>query len=147
MSQPDGLSALQGRREAAAARRRQPMPPPKHPRRDPPDRAPAAPASEETRAEPTDLVAEPAPAPTRPAAGRGRGGSGLRLGQFYLDESADDWLREIRLTAMHQRQDITASAVVRWALARAAAQMTVQQVVDELLAAQPRNTGRGRPRR
>lgn len=149
MSVPDGLSALQGRRTAAAARRGRQMPPPRHPRRDPPARTPDEDAAPDEAA----AAAKPATAPAvRPAGeerqGRSRrGGAGLRLGQFYLDPAADGWVREVRLTAMQRGEDITGSAVVRWAIARAAGALTPEQVVEELLSAEQRRSGPGRPRR
>ncbi len=97
-------------------------------------------------------AAEPASrAPARPAApepGPGRrGGAGLRLGQFYLDPASDQWIRAVRLAAMQAGEDITGSAVVRWAIARAAGQVTPEQVIRELLAAPSHRAGPGRPRR
>jgi hypothetical protein len=152
MSQSDGLSALQGRRQAAAARRGRALPPPKHPRREPPAREPGG----EDRAEvptPEEPVtpAEPASPPARsapPELGRGRrGGAGLRLGQFYLDPATDQWIRAVRMAAMQAGEDVTGSAVVRWAIARAASEVTPEQVLHELLAAPQHRAGPGRPRR
>jgi hypothetical protein len=71
----------------------------------------------------------------------------LRLGQFYLDPAADQWIRAVRLAAMQQGEDITGSAVVRWAIARAAGEVTPEQVIQELLAAPQHRAGPGRPRR
>lgn len=157
MSQPDGLSALQGRRQAAVSRRGRALPPPRHPRREPSsvqdpgkDDAATAPAPEQAAA------TEPARAPAGRASARSappeqarsrRGGAGLRLGQFYLDPASDQWIRAVRLAAMQQGEDITGSAVVRWAIARVAGEVTPEQVIDELLAAPQRRAGPGRPRR
>jgi len=71
----------------------------------------------------------------------------LRLGQFYLDPASDQWIRAVRLAAMQAGEDITGSAVVRWAIARAAGEVTPEQVIHELLAAPLHRTGPGRPRR
>jgi hypothetical protein len=157
MSQPDGLAALQGRRQAAAARRGRALPPPRHPRREPPAPEPtgeaqgAALAPVEPGVASAELASLPASrAPARsatPQRGRGRGGAGLRLGQFYLDPASDQWIRAVRLAAMQAGEDITGSAVVRWAIARAAGEVTPEQVIHELLAAPLHRTGPGRPRR
>jgi hypothetical protein len=100
-------------------------------------------------AEPAIPPRSQAPARSTPLQqGRGRrGGAGLRLGQFYLDPATDQWIRAVRLAAMQQGQDITGSAVVRWAIARAADEVTPEQVIQELLAAPQHRTGPGRPRR
>ena len=73
----------------------------------------------------------------------------LRLLGWGADQRAavDLALRAIRLAAMQQGEDITGSAVVRWAIARAAGEVTPEQVIQELLAAAQRRAGPGRPRR
>lgn len=174
MSMPDGMADLRARRQAAADRRgSRSLPAPKHSKPTevaepaaavaapdvlapdqaaPPETAregladaaaATAAAPRAPRARPV-VDAFPAAAPSRPTS---RGGN-LRLGQFYLDPAADDWLRSVRLAAMQRGQDVTASAVVRWALAQAAKAVTPEQVVHELVSSQPQQrAGPGRPRR
>lgn len=90
----------------------------------------------------TDLVAGPAPqAATKPA---------LKVVTIYLEQDDDDFLETITHTGRtsQPKTAISRSAVVRLALERLHAQMTPEQVVDEL---RPRGdqpgTGSGRKRR
>ena len=166
MSAPDGLSALQGKRQDAVERRRRQAPPPRHPRvvddapaeavvdvrdSDAPDAAPPVPQPAE---QPPEVTAEPKPAASRgrPTAARKasnspQGDQALRPAQFYVGAEVDDYLRQVRSQAVVRRLDVTASAVVRMAMERLMAELTPEQVTDHLAEPVGGHSGAGRKRR
>jgi hypothetical protein len=98
-----------------------------------------------------------APAPVRsamlPPAQR-RSGSGsdsampLRLVQVYLTPVIDEFLRQARSTAIMQGLDVSASAVVRYAMERLMATASPAEMVELLGSPKGRSQHRrGRPRR
>jgi hypothetical protein len=70
---------------------------------------------------------------------------GRQISSPSPDPAADRWIREVRLRALQQGEDITGSAVTRWAIARAAGALTPEQAVEELLPAKERRSGPGAP--
>lgn len=70
---------------------------------------------------------------------------GRQLFSTYVDPTDDWWVREVRLRAMERGEDITGSAVARWAIARAAGALAPAQAVDELLPPEQRRSGPERP--
>ena len=162
----DGLSQL-----AARGRRTREIPPPRNPARTAPLQltpvpelaaqeepaavpAPAveAPAAEQPEAAVSTEVARPAarrgskPAPAPAAAPRAK--AELKVVTVYLEQDDDDFLETITHTGRtsQPKTAISRSAVVRLALERLHAQLSPEQIVDEL---RPRGDtpGTGRKRR
>ena len=83
-----------------------------------------------------------------PGAPAADGAVRLRLVQVYLTPGIDEFLRQARSTAITQDLDVTASAVVRYAMERLMATASPADLVELLGSpkgqSQPR---RGRPRR
>lgn len=166
MSAPDGLSALQGKRAEAVERRRRQAPPPRHPRvvEDPPtedvvdlrigeepDVAPPVPQPAE---QPPEVTAQPSQSGGRSRSSAPRKSSSahqadqaLRPAQFYVGVEVDRYLREVRSQAVVRRLDVTASAVVRLAMERLMAELTPEQVTDQLAQPLADHKGAGRKRR
>lgn len=70
----------------------------------------------------------------------------LRLAQFYVTPQIDKYLRMVRVQALQQDLDVTASAVARMALQRLVDEISPEDLVRQL--AEPRSRKRrGRPRR
>ena len=70
---------------------------------------------------------------------------GRQIFSTHLDPTTDGWVLEVRRRALQQGEDITGSAVARWAIARAAGALTPEQVIEELLPAEQRSSDPGRP--
>ena len=164
----DGLSQL-----AQRGRRTRDIPPPRNPARAEPVRlaavpdqagepSPDVPASPAVAAAPEDASAparEPQPVPAAEAAAptsipeqtrgtRATAKAALKVVTIYLEQDDDDFLETITHTGRTSRPKtaISRSAVVRLALERLHAQMSPNQIVEEL---RPRGDqhGTGRKRR
>lgn len=167
----DGLSQL-----AQRGRRTREIPPPRNPARSEPvhltpvpdetpeaaETAPAPATAQPPVSRPKPRTAPPSPRPARdegeepaakPAAGPTQQAAtkpALKVVTIYLEQDDDDFLETITHTGRtsQPKTAISRSAVVRLALERLHAQMTPEQVVNEL---RPRGdqpgTGTGRKRR
>jgi len=150
----DGLASLQARRTAAK------KPPPPAQRRIPPSQNPTTlppyrgPSSTESQAAPASLDQQPAPesasAPVRempapPEVPK----AALRKVGVYLDESHEDFLEGVRVAgnALRPRVTLSGSAVLRLAMERLMADMSIEQVRDALLDRPADPTAVGRRRR
>ena len=161
MSAPDGLSALQAKRDEATGRRHRQAPPPRHPRAvvdlDEPVvdvREDAAQDVETPSTQPAvDEQASERPAMVRKAPGRPKKADAasrdqsLRPAQFYVGAEVDDYLRQVRSQALVRRLDVTASAVVRLAMERLMTDFTPEQITDQLAQPLAGQKGAGRKRR
>lgn len=166
MSAPDGLSALQGKRDEAVGRRRRQAPPPRHPRvaEDLPpdevvdlrqaDQSDGPPPVPQRAEQPLKVTAEPKPSAShdrqsgaRKSSSAPQGDQALRPAQFYVGAEVDDYLRQVRSQAVVRRLDVTASAVVRLAMERLMAELTPEQVTDHLAQPLADQKGAGRKRR
>jgi len=146
----DGLSQL-----AQRGRRTRDIPPPRNPARTVPVQiAPAQPApppeateaAEPQPSSPTPNVDQPAQQPD--ATPRAKPKTDLKVVTVYLEQDDDNFLETITHTGRtsQPKTAISRSAVVRLALERLHAQMSPEQIVDEL---RPRgdSTTTGRKRR
>ena len=154
----DGLSQL-----AARGRRTREIPPPRNPARTAPVQLTSVPAPEpEEEPAAAQAPAVEAPAAERsdgsPAGGQARPEAGarpapapkprrkaeLKVVTVYLEQDDDDFLETITHTGRtsQPKTAISRSAVVRLALERLHAQMSPEQIVNEL---RPRGTPRHRP--
>lgn len=155
----DGLALLTQQRE----QRKRSIPPPRHPARPAvrslPDHAPEMAPEPALDPRASDAVAdspsnsEPAPA-AQPTHGVGVGVEvGVGVGDedltelyrstIYFGQAEDRFLEDVRTIArrLKPRVDATRSAVVRLAVRRMLADLTPGEVVDELRAQAPQNTG------
>lgn len=134
---PNGLTQL----ESLAGRRR--VPPPQNRKRPVtvPPAVPETPTSGPRVAEPLQepaaqqIVGQPTDLPSSSSTGSHRERDRpLRATQVYLDEPADELLRRCGSAGLLQgSRDVTNSGVIRYALARLAAQMTAEQVAEAML--------------
>ncbi len=135
---PNGLTQL----ESLAGRRR--VPPPQNRKRPVtvPPAVPETPTSgphgvAEPLQEPAaqQIVGQPTDLPSSPSTGSHRERDRpLRATQVYLDEPADELLRRCSSAGLLQgSRDVTNSGVIRYALARLAAQMTAEQIAEAML--------------
>lgn len=157
MAPADGLDALEARRAKASATKRR-LPPPRHPKAEQepataatpkaePEAAPV-PAPKAPRAAPLKAVKAPQSAAEVEVAAEQapRRRSRVRATQVHLDEAADDHLSELRKRAVMADVDLTASAVLRLALA----ELVERHGYDAIVTMFAHNDGgrlrRGRPR-
>ena len=126
----NGLDQLRTARAQAAGRapsRR--VPPPKHPAaKSLPAENPNPPQTAGDRGDPADqpAIADPAAARTATAAA-----PAIRQ-SVHLDAETDAILEDIRAASRPRRVDANRSAVIRLALRRLAAELTPNQIVDQI---------------
>jgi hypothetical protein len=160
--QPDALAGKEGDGLDELIQRRQKRRPlaPMHPRQAPrPGESTSSPSEATAQPEtPAPAVASPTPVirparqipppkakePARPQSAP-EADEALRLAQFYVNRTHDQYLRQVRAAALTRGVDVTASAVARYALSRMMDELSVEQMVD-LLGEPKERKGRGRPR-
>lgn len=143
----DGLAMLQGRR----AKRTRSIPPSQNPTSLPPYETPTPvvdPDAEEAQKEASKSAPTPKP-PKAAASDPAPVKSASRKVGLYLDEAHDDFMFAVQAAgnALRPRVNLTASAVVRLAMDRLMADMSVEQVRDTIVAKPVDTSALGRPRR
>lgn len=138
----DGLALLTQQRE----QRKRSIPPPRHPARpvvrSVPDRV--SEAAPESAPAPRDAAENPPQnAPAAPAEPTLADLTELYRSTIYFGQAEDRFLEDVRTVARRAKPkvDATRSAVVRLAVKRMLSDLTPEQVVDELRAQAPPNTG------
>jgi hypothetical protein len=154
---PDGLLALQSKREAA--KRSSPLKrtirPSQNPNRLPPYKAPDAvdggdggdgTASPTAASQP---VAAPRPAKRPPQPEKDDAPAPIVRVTSYVDESQDAYLDDVKFVGVRQRTkiDVSRSAVMRFALERLMADMTPEQAYEAIAAKPVDSKASGRKRR
>ena len=148
MTTSNGLDMLNQQRERGRSSSRT-VPPSRHTPRPAPSTAAATPPIEPAKAPAAAApIPEPESPPGPPGLAAGGGADELIRSTIHVDAAVDSFLEEVRSVGRRRtpKVDATRSAVVRLAVARLAAQLTADQVVDEL-AARGKAAGGGRPRR
>lgn len=146
----DGLAMLQGRR----AKRTRSIPPSQNPTSLPPYEAPT-PVVDLNTEEAQEEAPKHAPAPKPPKAAPAAASdpapvkpTSRKVG-LYLDEAHEDFMFAVQAAgnALRPRVNLTASAVVRLAMDRLMADMSVEQVRDTIVAKPVDPSALGRRRR
>lgn len=147
----DGLAMLQGRR----AKRTRSIPPSQNPTSLPPYEAPTPAVDLNAEEALQEETPTPAQAPKSPKAAPAAASDptpvkpASRKVGLYLDEAHEDFMFAVQAAgnALRPRVNLTASAVVRLAMDRLMADMSVEQVRDALVAKPVDRSALGRRRR
>jgi hypothetical protein len=150
---PDGLMALQSKREAAKrpSGLKRTIRPSQNPNTLPPYQAPEVVDGGEAAELPTpaaEPVAPPRPAKRLPQARKADPPAPIVRVTSYVDESQDAYLDDVKVVSVRRRTkiDVSRAAVMRFALERLMADMTPEQAYEAIAAkpVDPKASGRKR---
>jgi hypothetical protein len=147
----DGLASLQALRTAGKKGRTRTIPRSQNPTTLPPYKGPKEPVDVDLPREEAGDVATAENAPAAAAAGKPQPApkqESRKVG-LYIDEAHEDFLEEVRIAgnALRPKVNLSGSAVVRLALDRLMAEMSVTQVRDALVSKPIDPSAVGRRRR